>query len=61
MIIQIDEQCFNPDQITTLDQRGNDTLILFGSGEVRYFKNWKIYDLATQINSAIMQFHEDCK
>ncbi len=61
MIIQIDDQHFNPEQVTRMEQSGNDTVINFSSGWEAYllFKNWKMQDLAAEINRNIEEFHID--
>lgn len=56
MIIQIDDQYFNPLLITTMHQEGNNVRIRFPDSYL-YFKNWKITDLATEINCCIEVFN----
>ena len=57
MILQIDDNYFNPLTITELTQNDNDTIIWFGDNSI-LFKNWKVSDLAATINTLIEEFHE---
>ena len=56
MIIQIDDQYFNPLQIIFLTQYDSDIHVYFNDGAKLVFNNWKVYDLAARINQAISDF-----
>lgn len=59
MILQISGLYFNPLQITMMQQDGADTLVWFATGldEALRFVNWKVQDLANEINRRIVQFN----
>lgn len=59
MIIQIDDNYFNPLTITELVQMDNDVYVWFGTDHCIPFKNWKITDLAAEINRCIEMFHNE--
>jgi hypothetical protein len=59
MILQIGGLYFNPLQITMMQQDGTDTLVWFASDkdDTLRFVNWKVQDLANEINRRIVQFN----
>lgn len=58
MIIQIDDIYFNPLQIQQLTEADGDILVWFSNEQPLRFKNWKIYNLASEINRCIESFNQ---
>ena len=58
MIIQIDDNYFNPLQITHLIKDDNNVRVYFSDSTKQAFKNWNITDLAAEINRCIEEFHK---
>jgi len=61
MIIQIDGIYFNPEIVVGLRQEDKDVRMFYGPEAYHFkeFKNWKIEDLAAEINRCIEEFHID--
>lgn len=58
MIIQIDDNYFNPLQITTIQKQDNNVLVYFDGDYHLTFSNWSLNDLAAEINRCIELFNE---
>lgn len=59
MILRIDGKYFNPAQITVMVQAENNVKVFQSDTVEAYilFENWKIDDLAAEINIQIEKFH----
>ncbi len=62
MILQIDGKYFNPDQVRGLEQNGPNVIAYFSLGKQQSFitfENWKVEDLADEINKNKEEFYFD--
>lgn len=58
MIIQIDDNYFNPLTITVIQQSGNNVTVWFDGADYINFKNWSVQNLAAEINRCIELFNQ---
>lgn len=58
MIIQIDDNYFNPLTITEIVQWERNVHVRFEGDTYITFKNWKVQDLAAEINRCIELFND---